>query len=263
MQKLVLLAAALGVLSIGSVASPASAEAPPERTTIVLVHGAFADSSSWNPVISELVRGGYPVIATANPLRSLASDAEYLSSIVASVEGPVVLVGHSYAGGVISMAAHGNANVTSLVYVAGFAPETGESAASLGTRFPTGTLGGTLAPPVALPDGQEDLYILQAEYWSQFAADMPEAAAIQMAATQRPITASALAEPAGTVVWNQLPSWFIWGSEDKNIPAALHAFMAHRADAKEAVEVAGASHVVMLSHPREVAAMIVRAAESR
>lgn len=267
MHKFALLAAALGILSVGGLASPSRAEVPPERaaqsTTIVLVHGAFAGSSSWNPVITELAASGYTVIAAANPLRSLATDADYVSRIVASVDGPVVLVGHSYAGEVIAMAAHGRTNVTGLVFVAGLAPETGESAMSLGARFPTGTLGETLAPPVPLPDGQQDLYIQQSRYWSQFASDMPEAAAIQMAATQRPITASALAEPAGTVVWNTLPSWFIWGSADKNIPAALHAFMAHRANAREAVEVPGASHVVMLSHPDEVASMIKRAAGAR
>jgi pimeloyl-ACP methyl ester carboxylesterase len=109
-------------------------------------------------------------------------------------------------------------------------------------------------------DGTRDIYIVQAKYWSQFAADLPEADAVEMAATQRPITQEALGEPAGPGAWRTLPSWFIWGSEDKNIPPALHAFMAKRADAKEAVEVRGSSHVVMLSHPKEVAAMIERAA---
>ncbi|MGL5839717.1 MAG: hypothetical protein ACRCY3_14580 [Sphingorhabdus sp.] len=120
----------------------------------------------------------------------------------------------------------GRSNVKALVYVAGFAPEPGESAATLGERFPTGTLGSTLAPPVPLSDGNADLYILQAKYHQQFAADVPAEQAAQMAATQRPIVQAALAEPAIAAAWRTLPSWYIWGSADRNIPSALHAFMA-------------------------------------
>jgi pimeloyl-ACP methyl ester carboxylesterase len=243
------LAAAIGVLALAAGAGPARAAEPASATTIVLVHGAFAGSSSWNPVI-----------AAANPLRSLKTDADYVARIVASVHGPVILVGHSYGGEVISMAAYGADNVKGLVFVSGLAPEAGESAASLGERFPTGTLAQALGPPVPQADGARDLYIVQAKYWSQFAADVPEAAAIEMAATQRPVTEGALQEPAGPGAWKTLPSWFIWGQADRNIPSALHAFMAHRAGAKEAVEIKGASHVVMLSHASDVAAMIERAA---
>ncbi len=257
MHKWMKLATALGVLAL---TSGAQAAAPARATTIILVHGAFAGSSSWNPVIATLASDGYPVIAAANPLRSLKTDSDYVARIVAAVHGPVVLVGHSYGGEVISMAAYGADNVKGLVFVSGLAPEAGESAASLGERFPTGTLAQALAPPVTQADGSQDLYITQAKYWSQFAADVPEAAAVEMAATQRPVTQGALGEPAGQGAWKTVPSWFIWGSEDKNIPSALHAFMAHRAGAKEAVQVKGASHVVMLSHPAEVAAMIERAA---
>ncbi len=263
MQRWMALVAAIGVLTLASGGPLARAAEPTEATTIVLVHGAFAGSSSWNPVIAKLAADGYPVIAAANPLRSLKTDADYVARIVASVHGPVVLVGHSYGGEVISMAAYGADNVKALVFVAGLAPEAGESAASLGERFPTGTLGQALADPVPQADGSKDLYIIQAKYWSQFAADVPEAAAVEMAATQRPITQGALAEPAGPGAWKTLPSWFIWGSADKNIPSALHAFMAQRAGAREAVEIKGASHVVMLSHPAEVAAMIERAAGAR
>ena len=256
------LAATLGAIcAIGG--SAAHAVERPKLPTIVLVHGAFAGSSSWNPVIDDLVRDGYPVIAAANPLRTLKGDAGYVARITGSVKGPVVLVGHSYGGEVISMAASGAANVKALVFVAGLAPETGESAASLGERFPSGTLGQALAPPILQADGAHDLYIAQDKYWSQFAADLPERAATEMAATQRPIPQEALAEPAGPGAWKAIPAWFIWGSQDKNIPPALHAFLAHRAEAREAVEVKGASHVVMLSHAHEVAAMIERAAISR
>ena len=174
------------------------------KPTVVLVHGAFADSSSWNGVVSKLTSDGFPVVAAAVPLRSLKGDADYVSSLVSSISGPVILVGHSYGGSVISVAAAGRPNVKALVFVAGFAPETGESAASLGAKFPTGTLGATLAPPVSLTDGNSDLYIVQAKYWKQFAADVPEKDAIQMAAAQRPVTQSALGESATAMAWRTL-----------------------------------------------------------
>jgi pimeloyl-ACP methyl ester carboxylesterase len=131
----------------------------------------------------------------------------------------------------------------------------------VGPRSPSGPPPASLARPVPLLGGGTDVYILQARYWQQVAADVPEAEAIRMAATQRPIMGGALAEPAQSQSWRTLPSWFVWGSLDRNIPAALHAFMAHRSGAREAVEVPGASHVVMISHPDIVARMIERAAE--
>lgn len=254
---------------IAMCATPSAVSAAPTegrasaKPTIVLVHGAFAGSSSWNGVIADLIKDGYRVLAAANPLRSVKGDAAYVADVVASVPGPVVLVGHSYGGEVISVAAAGKVNVKALVFVAGFAPEVGESAASLGEKFPTGTLGQTLAPPVALSDGSSDLYIEQERYWKQFAADVPQADAVGMAATQRPITMAALGEPVGALSWRSLPSWFVWGALDRNIPAALHAFMAKRAQAREAIEVPGASHVVMISHPHDVSALIERAAKAR
>jgi pimeloyl-ACP methyl ester carboxylesterase len=250
------LACVLGFSSAVAAAPPTA----PKKPTIVLVHGAFAGSSSWNNVIGELASHGYPLVAAAVPLRSLKGDAAYVASLVESLPGPVVLVGHSYGGEVISVAAAGRPKVKALVFVAGLSPDVGESAASLGARFPTGTLGQALAPPVPLADGGSDLYILQARYWKQFAADVPEAEAARMAVTQRPIVQSALAEPAAALAWKTQPSWFIWGQADRNIPAALHAYMAKRAGAREAIEIKGASHVVMISHPHEVAAMIERAA---
>jgi pimeloyl-ACP methyl ester carboxylesterase len=248
-----------GPAAVVGLAGPVAAQSQ-EKATVVLVHGAFAGSSSWNAVISDLQAKGYTVIAAANPLRSVKTDAEYLTALIASINGPVVLVGHSYGGEVISQAS--GANVKALVFVAGFAPEPGESAATLGARFPGGSLGSTLAPPVPLPDGRKDVYIDQSKYWQQFAADAPKDVAAQMAATQRPITQEALAEPAaGEQAWHRVPSWFIYGSQDKNIPPAVHAFMAKRASGREVVEVKGASHALMVSHPAEVAAMIEKAAQ--
>jgi pimeloyl-ACP methyl ester carboxylesterase len=236
--------------------------APQAKPTIVLVHGAFADSSSWNNVARSLRARSFPVIAVANPLRGVKSDAAYVAALVASVKGPVVLVGHSYGGSVISAAADGKANVKALVFVAAFAPEAGESAVDLSGKFPGSTLGPTLAPPVSLPDGAKDLYILQDKFSSQFAADVPPAAGYLMAVSQRPITESALGEGAPAAAWKTIPSWFIYGDRDKNIPPAALAFMAERAKSKKTVVVNGASHVVMISKPNAVSRLIVAAAEA-
>ena len=231
-----------------------------QKPTIVLVHGAFADTSSWNGVIKDLEADGYSVVGAANPLRGVKGDAAYVSSILSSIKGPVVLVGHSYGGHVISGAANGHENVKALVYVAAFAPEAGESAVELSGKFPGSTLGPALAPPVTLPDGGHDLYINQAQFHDQFAADVPDDEAKLMAAGQRPITEAALKEPAGNPAWKKIPSWFVYGDADKNIPAAALAWMAERAKSKETVVVKGASHVLMVSHPDVVAHLIEKAA---
>jgi pimeloyl-ACP methyl ester carboxylesterase len=237
------------------------AHAADAKPTIVLVHGAFADSSSWNGVIKILEKDGYPVIAASNPLRSLKGDAQSVAELLASIKTPVVLVGHSYGGPVISEAAYGQSNVKSLVYVAGVAPEAGESTADLSGKFPGGTLGPTLAPPVELADGNKDLYIQQDKFHAQFAADVPAAEAKLMAATQRPVTAEALNEKSTEPAWKTVPSYFVYGDLDKNIPAQAQVFMAERAHAKEVVKVKGGSHVVMISNPKIVANLIEKAAK--
>ena len=229
------------------------------KPTIVLVHGAFADSSSWEGVTRILLAEGYPVVAAANPLRSLLSDADYVNTVLNSIEGPIVLVGHSYGGMVISNAVQGNSNVQALVFIDAFAPDAGESAFSLSTLYPGSTLATALAP-VALPGGVTDLYIQQDKFWAQFAADVPETETQWMAVTQRPVTDVALNETSGDPAWKSIPSWFIYGDLDLNIPPAAMAFMAERADAQETVVIPGASHVAMISHPDEVANLIVRAA---
>jgi len=236
--------------------------AAPAKPVIILVHGAFAESASWDPVITRLNRDGYRVIAAANPLRGVTSDAASVATVVRSVQGPVVLVGHSYGGPVITEAANGHANVKALVYVAGFAPDTGESSLTLSGKFPGSTLGESLTS-VALPDGDEDLYIRSEKFHAQFAADLPEAQAAQMAATQRPVTLSALGEPSKTATWKTLPSYMIYGSADRNIPSAVMRFMAERAHAKKTVVVEGASHALMVSHPDEVAELIEDAAATK
>ncbi|NJO43218.1 MAG: alpha/beta hydrolase [Cyanobacteria bacterium RU_5_0] len=246
------------ITSLGATMNPASAQ--DSKPTIVLVHGAFAESSSWNGVLSQLIPKGYPTVAVANPLRGVKSDADYVASVLKGIEGAIVLVGHSYGGAVITNAVNDNSNVKALVYVAGFAPDTGETAAELSGRYPGGTLGPTLAPPVELPDGGKDLYIQQDKFHAQFAADVPASDAQLMASTQRPITEAALNEASGEPAWKSIPSWFIYGDRDLNIPAAAQAFMANRANSKETVAVSGASHVVMVSHPDAVAEVIEHAA---
>ena len=217
--------------------------------TIVLVHGAFAESASWDGIIDPLLRAGHPVIAAANPLRGLAADAEAVSDLVRSIDGPVLLVAHSYGGAVISNVAPDAGDIIGLVYLNGFAPDPGESCFSLAGLFPGSTLGDALRP-VSRSDGTTDLYIVPDRFHDQFCADVAAAQAGHMAATQRPVTQEALTEPSGErPLWRELPSWFLIGREDRNIPAALQRFMAERADARRAIEIPGASHAIAVSHP--------------
>ena len=230
------------------------------RPTIVLVHGAFAGSASWGRVIDPLLRAGNPVIAAANPLRGLASDAAAVSDLVRTIDGPVVLVGHSYGGAVISNVDAGAGAIAGLVYVAGFAPAPGESAVTLTGLYPGSTLAAALRP-VPLGDGTTDLYISPEHFHAQFAADLPEAQAARMAATQRPVTQEALSEPSGArPLWKERPAWFLFGTEDRSIPAAAQRFMAERAGAHRTIELPGASHAVPVSHPEATAQLILDAA---
>jgi pimeloyl-ACP methyl ester carboxylesterase len=231
-------------------------DSPAVKPTVVLVHGAFAESSSWSGVTTRLLAEGYPVVAAANPLRGAKSDASYVATLIDAIKGPVILVGHSYGGIVISLAAVGKSNVKALVYVAAFAPDVGESALALSGKFPGSTLGAALAPPVPLSDGINDMYILQDKFPEQFAADVPLSEAKVMAATQRPVTDAALNETVGTPAWKAIPSWFLYGGLDKNIPPTVHAFMAERAHAKKVVAIKDASHVVMISHPNALLKLI-------
>lgn len=252
-------ALALAAVLAASGSATAQSADPSAKPTVVLVHGAFAESSGWDAVIAQLSRDGYRSIAAANPLRGVASDAAAVAAVVKSIPGDVVLVGHSYGGLVITQAANGQSNVKSLVYVAGFAPDAGESSFTLASQFPGSTLGEALVP-VPLADGGTDLYIDPEKFHAQFAADVPAMQASLMAATQRPVTAAALNEPSGPPAWKTVPCYVIYGAEDRNIPAAVVRFMAERAKARKTVGVEGASHALMVSHPQEVAALIEEAA---
>jgi len=228
--------------------------------TIVLVHGAFAESASWDRVIHHLLAAGHDVIAAANPLRGLAADADAVSDLVRTVDGPVLLVGHSYGGAVISNVAADAGDIAGLVYVCGFAPDAGESANALAQRFPGSTLGDALQP-VPRSDGTTDLYIAPERFRDQLAADVSDGEAAWMAATQRPVTVQALEEPSGErPLWQELPSWFLIGELDRNIPAELQRFMAHRAGARRTVQIPGASHATGVSHPEATSRLIVEAA---
>ena len=231
-----------------------------EAITVVLVHGAFAESASWSGVIPRLTASGIAAIATPNPLRSVTTDAENVKRAVAGIDGPVLLVGHSYGGAVITEAAVDNPSVVGLVYVAAFAPDHGENALQLTGQFPGSTLGETVRA-YPLEDGTNDLYVDRDLFPNQFAADVaPEEAAIQ-ARTQRPIRDFALGEPqpAATPAWKTVPSWFVFGDADKNIPLEGLRFMAVRAEPVAITEVPGASHSIMVSQPQAVVDVITAA----
>ncbi|MED7826081.1 alpha/beta hydrolase [Streptomyces chiangmaiensis] len=256
-------AAALFAASIGP-ASAGKPSAPQQRKpTVVLVHGAFADSSSWNGVLKKLKREGYPVVAAAIPLRGLSSDAAYLKDLLAGIDGPVVLAAHSCGGAVISNAAHGADNVKALVYIAAFIPDKRERALALADKFPRSTLGSALHPvPISLPDGSKetDFHIDQDTFHHHFTADVPRNTADLMAVTQRRVTGAALGEPASESAWATVPSWALPAGKDLNIPSRTRFFVAERAKA-HIVEVR-ASHAVSVSHPDDVADIIEKAART-
>lgn len=238
--------------------------APPSGTpTVVLVHGAFAESSSWNGVVADLKHRGYSVIAVANPLRGLKEDADYLRSVMDSLPGPVVIAGHSYGGSVMSEAAEGAAGVAALVYIASFNLEVGESTAELAGKFPGGELGPALhSVPFPVPGGGTgtDLYIQQDKFREVFAADVAPDIAELMAATQRPIAASALEDNATKAAWKTIPSWTMVTTQDLAIPPDSMRYMADRAGSTT-VEI-DASHAVTVSNPGAVAELIDAAASA-
>jgi pimeloyl-ACP methyl ester carboxylesterase len=231
------------------------------RPTIVLVHGAFAESSSWDGVIDRLLDAGHPVVAVANPLRGLATDAAAVSDRVRTIDGPVALVAHSYGGAVISNVDSDAGEIVGLVYVNGFAPEPGENCFGLAGMFPGSMLGEETSRPVARSDGTTDLYVDPDSYHDIFCQDVPAPQAARMAATQRPATQEALVEPSGErPLWKDVPSWFLIGEEDRIIPAELQHYMAERAHAHRTIEIPGASHAAPVSHPGTTAGAILEAA---
>jgi pimeloyl-ACP methyl ester carboxylesterase len=231
--------------------------------TIVLVHGAFADASGWNRVVAGLTDRGYRCYAAANPLRGVVGDAGYLRSFVDTIDGPVVLVGHSYGGCVITNAAVGAPNVEALVYVCAVAAEEGETvleAFDLGGG--TTELGEHLVrrPYPGAPDGDVDGYIEAEHFHRLFCADVPAGEAALMEAGQRGLALSALTTPSGPPAWRSVPSWYLVGSSDATIPPPAQRAMAARAGATT-VEV-DSSHVAMVSNPRAVVDLVLDAVKT-
>jgi len=226
--------------------------------TVVFVHGAFADASGWAGVITELQADGITTMAPANPLRSVSGDAAYIASVVNQIAGPVLLVGHSYGGVVITNAAPQADNVIGLVYVAAFAPDEGESVQALAAQSTDSLLGPALRP-VDFPTGTggepgHELYIDQASFHEVFCADLPAEQAAVMAVSQRPGAEAGFGEPSGPAGWKTLPSWALIATADHTIGVTGERFMAERAGAIT-VDV-DASHVVMISQPQAVADLI-------
>ncbi len=251
-------------------ASRGVAAAP--KPTIVLEHGAWADGSSWSGVIRRLQNDGYTVVAPPNPLRGLASDAATLADFLATIQGPIVLAGHSYGGAVITNAATGNPNVKALVYVDAFIPDQGENVFALNAAQPGSCLGGdptkvfNFVPYPGAPAGDFDAYLKPAPdlpypgFHDCFANDLPASQAAVLAATQRPIALSAGSAPSGPPAWKTIPSWALIGTIDHVIPPAELVFMANRANAH--ITEIRASHLSLISHPAAVEDVIVNAARS-
>lgn len=279
----IVVATCLAVIALSLLASHATlahtgaAKGIGAKPTIVLVHGAWADASSWSREVRALQGDGYTVVAPPNPLRGLPSDASYLTDVLQSISGPIVLVGHSYGGAVITNAATGNPNIKALVYVDAFIPDQGESVLQLASTPPPqgqagSCLGGNPAnvfnfvPYPGGPVGDVDLYIKPAPnpsfsgFAACFANDLPPSAAAVLAASQRPIAFSALAEPSGAPAWKTIPSWAVVGTLDHVIPPYAQLLMAQRAQA-HITSVQG-SHLALISQADEVTQVIVSAAQA-
>ena len=235
------------------------------KPTIVLVHGAWADSGSWNAVAALLQAAGYTVDAPPNPLRGLSYDASYLADFLSTISGPVVLVGHSYGGMVITNAATGNPNVRALVFDDAYIPAATDTLLGLTSAEPGSCLAVSPAPfnvvpyPGA-PSGDVDLYVKQSVFPGCFANGLPAAKASVLAATQRPLAASVLTEPSGTPAWKSIPSWAVIGTADHVIPLGEQLNMARNAGAH--VTEINAPHLSMISDPGAVATVIIRAAQA-
>jgi pimeloyl-ACP methyl ester carboxylesterase len=225
------------------------------KPSIVLVHGAFADGSSWQKVISLAEKRGFNVTAVQNPLKSLAEDTATTKRVIDAQEGAVILVGHSYGGVVITEAAAGSTKVKALVYVAAFVPDAGESAGGLMEKFPP--------PPLATalqPDAAGFLYINRTKFHEVFAQDLPEQEASVLGAAQKPLAASVFGEPVKAAAWKTIPAWYAVSKQDRAINPELERFMAKRAQA-HITEIDG-SHVAFISQPEEIIKIIETAADA-
>ncbi len=245
--------------TVPSTAPAHTSPKPKPKPTVVLVHGAFADSSSWSAEIPALQAKGYPVIAVSNPLRGVASDSAYLESVLATVSGPIVLVGHSYAGFLISAAAASDPDVKALVYVAAYIPRPGETPADLTYKDPGSLLTGDNLIARPSPTGT-DLYVNPATFRKVYAGGLSQASAALAAVVQRPITAEALGEAATAAPPAGVPKWEIVATQDNAIPTVTQLFMAQRVHAKIVKTKSG--HDVPAAQPKVVTQVILDAASA-
>jgi pimeloyl-ACP methyl ester carboxylesterase len=262
-----LAAATVVVPGTAGVAGASGRPSGKAKPTIVLVHGAWADGSSWSDVIQRLQHDGYTVSAPPNPLRNLGTDAASIADLLSTIGGPIVLVGHSYGGAVITNAATGNPNVVALVFINAFAPDVGENVLALSAAQPGSSLAVAdpttvfkLVPYPDAPAGDIDLFVLPSVFPHAFANDLPAHKGAVLGATQRPLTLSAGGAPSGTPAWRTIPSWYLVGTADNVIPPAEQRIMARRANS-HTVEVR-ASHLSMISQPAAVTSLIEQAAHA-
>ena len=265
-------AAAAGLLVTAAMASSAHASsahasagtsaADGPKPSIVLVHGAWADSSSWDAVVSQLTRDGYTVFVPPNPLLGISYDSAFIRDFLDTISGPIILVGHSYGGAVITDAAAGDKQVKALVYVDAFAPAQGQTIGQLVSAYP----GSCVLPPANVtaqpypgaPAGAVDVYIKQDVFPSCMANGLPASEASELAATQRPLTSLALTQPSGVPAWKTIPSWAVIGTADHAIPPAELLAMARQAHAYITI-IPGAPHLSMISNPGIITRVILAA----
>jgi pimeloyl-ACP methyl ester carboxylesterase len=259
-------ATALVVVTLAGRSTAAPAKTTQAKPTVVLVHGAWANNASWAGVIERLQSDGYTVYAPPNPLRSLKGDAAFVADYLRTIPGPIVLVGHSYGGMVITNAATRDPNVKALVYVDAFAPAAGESALGLDSTRPGSALGAgpqkvfNFAPFPGAAKGDAELYVKPSVFVRAFANDLPKKTGAMLAATQAPAVYSALTAKSGTPAWSTIPSWYVAGTIDRAIPLTIQLFMARRAHS-HITEVRG-GHLSMISQPAAVTKVILEAAQS-
>ena len=232
------------------------------QPTVILVHGAFADASCFRALYDELLSEDLTVIAPPNPLRGLTNgDGAYLRGVISEIDGPVLLVGHSYGGAVITAAGTAD-NVVGLVYLCGLAPDEGENANDLQSAFPPPGIVPYIVAHQLDPDAGPEFTLAPEGFHESFCADIPAGEARFMAMAQRPLAGIALAEAATAPAWRSRPSWGVLGTADRCIDPGVHRFSYKRMGAQEVTELEGASHVVMISRPQEVAAVVMTAVRS-